>query len=116
MIKWPNDILSVNKKISGILVENSLSLNQVNYSIIGVGINVNQVLFKKLPNATSLKKISNSDIIIQEVLNELIDNYKFFFSRIEYMNKNILMKSTTKIYLVKMVARLLLMEEDNMEK
>ena len=96
LIKWPNDILSVNKKISGILIENSLSLKQINYSIIGVGINVNQVLFKKLPNATSLKKNSNSDIIIQEVLNELIDNYKFFLSKInesdyinEEYNKNI---------------------------
>ena len=104
LIKWPNDILSVNKKISGILVENSLSLNQVNYSIIGVGININQVLFKKLPNATSLKKISNSDIIIQEVLNELIDNYRFFFSRInelkyinEEYNKNIFGKDGCKI-------------------
>ena len=102
-IKWPNDIMSVNKKISGILVENSLSLNQVNYSIIGVGINVNQVLFKKLPNATSLKKISNSDIIIQEVLNELIENYKFYFSRInelryinEEYNKNIFGKDGCK--------------------
>tara|TARA_B100000989_G_scaffold116899_1_gene86053 strand:- start:444 stop:1175 length:732 start_codon:yes stop_codon:yes gene_type:complete len=96
LIKWPNDILSVNKKISGILIENSLSLNQVNYSIIGVGINVNQVLFKKSPNATSLKKISNRNIVIQEVLNELMNNYKFFFSRIsepkyinEEYNKNI---------------------------
>ena len=95
-IKWPNDILSVNKKISGILVENSLSLNQVNYSIIGVGINVNQVLFKKLSNVTSLKKILNSNIIIQEVLNKLIENYKFYFSRIDKVdyinneyNKNI---------------------------
>jgi len=104
LIKWPNDILSVNKKISGILVENSLSLNQVNYSIIGVGININQVSFKKLPNATSLKKILNSDIIIQEVLNELIDNYRFFFSRInelkyinEEYNKNIFGKDGCKI-------------------
>ena len=95
-IKWPNDIMSVNKKISGILVENSLSLNQVNYSIIGVGINVNQVLFKKLPNATSLKKITKSNFLIQEVLNELIENYKFYFTRInelrwinEEYNKNI---------------------------
>ncbi len=89
-IKWPNDILSVNKKISGILVENTLNLNQVNYSIIGVGINVNQVFFKKLPHATSLKKISNCNIIIKEVLLELINNYEFFFSRInelEYINK-----------------------------
>ena len=103
LIKWPNDIMSVNKKISGILVENSLSLNHVNYSIIGVGINVNQVLFKKLPNAISLKKISNSDIIIQEVLNELIENYKFYFSRInelkyinEEYNKNIFGKDGCK--------------------
>ena len=103
-IKWPNDIMSVNKKISGILVENSLSLNQVNYSIIGVGINVNQVLFKKLPNATSLKKISNSDIIIQEVLNKLIENYRFYFSRInelryinEEYNKNIFGKDGCKL-------------------
>ena len=104
MIKWPNDILSVNKKISGILVENSLSLNQVNYSIIGVGININQVSFKKLPNATSLKKNLNSDIIIQEVLNELIENYRFFFSRInelkyinEEYNKNIFGKDGCEI-------------------
>ena len=103
-IKWPNDIMSVNKKISGILVENSLSLNQVNYSIIGVGINVNQVLFKKLPNATSLKKISNSNFIIQEVLNELIENYKFYFSRIDELdfinrkyNKNIFGKDGCKL-------------------
>ena len=96
LIKWPNDILSVNKKISGILVENSLNLNQLNYSIIGVGINVNQVYFKKLPKATSLKKISNENVNIREVLNELIDNYKFFFSKIneldfinEEYNKNI---------------------------
>ncbi len=90
LIKWPNDILSVNKKISGILVENSLSLNHVNYSIIGVGINVNQVLFKKLPNATSLKKITKSNFLIQEVLSELIENYRFYFSRInevEYINR-----------------------------
>ena len=81
-----------------------MSLKQINYSIIGVGINVNQVLFKKLPNATSLKKISNSDIIIQEVLNELIENYRFFFSRInelkyinEEYNKNIFGKDGCKI-------------------
>ena len=103
-IKWPNDIMSVNKKISGILVENSLSLNQVNYSIIGVGINVNQVFFKKLPNATSLKKITKSNFLIQEVLNELIENYKFYFSRIDELdfinrkyNKNIFGKDGCKL-------------------
>ena len=89
LIKWPNDILSVNKKIAGILVENSLSSDKVNYSIIGLGININQVFFKRLPNATSIKKISNKNIDVQIVLNELIDSYKYYFTKIndiEYIN------------------------------
>ncbi len=89
LIKWPNDILSVNKKIAGILVENSLSSNKVNHSIIGVGININQVFFKRLPNATSIKKISNKNIDIERVLNELINSYKFYFTKIndiKYIN------------------------------
>ena len=89
LIKWPNDILSVNKKIAGILVENSLSSNKLNHSIIGVGLNINQVFFKRLPNATSIKKISNKNIDVQRVLNELIDSYKYYFTKIndiEYIN------------------------------
>ena len=53
-IKWPNDIMTAKGKISGILIENSLKGKLINYSIIGVGINVNQKKFKDLPNATSL--------------------------------------------------------------
>ena len=89
LIKWPNDILSVNKKIAGILVENSLNSGKVNHSIIGVGINVNQVFFKSLPNATSIKKISNKNIIVERLLNELIENYKYYFTKIndvKYIN------------------------------
>ena len=89
LIKWPNDILSVNKKIAGILVENSLSSNKLNHSIIGVGLNINQVFFKRLPNATSIKKISNKNIDVERVLNELIDSYKYYFTKIndiEYIN------------------------------
>tara|TARA_Y200000002_G_scaffold78163_1_gene61559 strand:+ start:383 stop:1114 length:732 start_codon:yes stop_codon:yes gene_type:complete len=89
LIKWPNDILSVNKKIAGILVENSLSSGKVNHSIIGVGININQVFFKSLPNATSIKKISNKNIAVEKVLNELIDSYEYYFTKIndiKYIN------------------------------
>ena len=81
LIKWPNDILSVNKKIAGILVENSLSSDKVKHSIIGVGININQVFFKSLPNATSIKKVSNKNIDVESVLNELIDSYKYYFNK-----------------------------------
>ncbi|TFG78733.1 MAG: biotin--[acetyl-CoA-carboxylase] ligase, partial [Flavobacteriales bacterium] len=54
-IKWPNDILSGNLKIGGILIENSLLGTQIRSAIIGLGLNVNQTDFVDLPNASSLK-------------------------------------------------------------
>ena len=53
-IKWPNDILSGNKKVAGILIENVLEGAYVKHSIIGIGINVNEVVFPNLPQASSL--------------------------------------------------------------
>ena len=44
-IKWPNDILVKQKKISGILIENQLQKENVASSIIGIGLNVNQQEF-----------------------------------------------------------------------
>ena len=53
-IKWPNDIYVNNRKIAGILIENSTSSNRLIQSSIGIGINVNQLDFGELPLATSL--------------------------------------------------------------
>jgi BirA family biotin operon repressor/biotin-[acetyl-CoA-carboxylase] ligase len=53
-IKWPNDILSENKKIAGILIENIFKQGNLKASIIGIGLNINQMEFQDLPNATSL--------------------------------------------------------------
>jgi BirA family biotin operon repressor/biotin-[acetyl-CoA-carboxylase] ligase len=82
IIKWPNDILSGDKKISGILIENTLRSNKIYSSIIGTGININQILFKNSLNATSFKKLSNNEFSVNVVLNELIKNYKFYLSKI----------------------------------
>ena len=57
-IKWPNDILSENKKIGGILIENFFNKSKIKASVIGVGLNLNQEKFEKLPKATSLKIIT----------------------------------------------------------
>ena len=73
-IKWPNDILSAQKKISGILIENNIKGDEFNNSIIGIGINVNQTRFRNITNATSIKSITNKEIRIQEVLDKLIKN------------------------------------------
>ena len=54
-IKWPNDIYVAEKKICGILIENSLRGEWIQHSIIGIGLNVNQRNFDvKLPNPTSM--------------------------------------------------------------
>ena len=43
--KWPNDILYNGKKVAGILIEGSIKQNAVEYVVIGIGINVNQMKF-----------------------------------------------------------------------
>lgn len=85
VIKWPNDILSVNKKISGILIENNFKSSDLSYSIIGTGINVNQTRFNNLKYATSLKKISGKNIDLDKVLDQLLKNYDTYFKRIHDM-------------------------------
>ena len=95
-IKWPNDILSGNKKIGGILIENVLEGNFIKYAIIGIGINVNESSFPSLPKASSLKlqtgKTFNLDevlhTIIRSVFAELQDlgNQEFFSLKNKYEN------------------------------
>lgn len=54
-IKLPNDIYVGTKKICGILIENSICSSKMTWSIVGVGINVNQTSFpSSLPNPTSI--------------------------------------------------------------
>jgi BirA family biotin operon repressor/biotin-[acetyl-CoA-carboxylase] ligase len=57
-IKWPNDIYWRDRKAGGILIENIVNGNQWNWSIVGIGINVNQVRFDPLiPNPVSIRQI-----------------------------------------------------------
>lgn len=71
-IKWPNDIYYKDRKIAGILIENSINSSVVQQSILGVGINVNEDDFpKELPNPTSLKLITGKEKNLESVFNEL---------------------------------------------
>ncbi len=56
-IKWPNDIYFKQSKVCGILVQNNLKVNKIHSSVLGIGLNVNQLYFSH-PGATSLKAIS----------------------------------------------------------
>ena len=75
-IKWPNDIMSYNKKVAGILIENTIKNNGEIISIIGVGLNVNQKNFDELPKATSLAVIMKKEIEKELILNQFLECLK----------------------------------------
>jgi len=75
-IKWPNDIMSYNKKIGGILIENSIKSDGSINSIVGLGLNVNQINFENLPKASSLAVICNTTFDKEEILLKIIENLK----------------------------------------
>lgn len=71
-IKWPNDILSGNRKLCGILIENTLKGPQLKHSIIGIGVNINQESFDSLPNASSLTLITGKIYDLNTQLDEIL--------------------------------------------
>lgn len=73
-VKWPNDIYVGEKKISGILIENAISSGAVASSIIGIGLNVNQVKFlSDAPNPISLANITGCEYDVSEVAERLVE-------------------------------------------
>lgn len=75
-IKWPNDIYWNDKKIAGILIENSLMGQHIEYTIVGIGLNVNEDDFPThLPNPVSVKQITG-DVFDREILLLLL-RYEF---------------------------------------
>lgn len=67
-IKWPNDIYVGERKITGILIENVISGSQISYSVIGIGLNVNQTDFNDAGvGATSLKMITGQQFDLEGV-------------------------------------------------
>lgn len=79
-VKWPNDILSDDKKIAGILIENVIKLNVISGSVIGIGLNVNQTDFMDLPAASSLLLLSGQVNNLDEVLNIILKQIDIHFN------------------------------------
>lgn len=76
-IKWPNDIYFGDKKLAGMLIQNTIEGRMMGVSIIGIGLNVNQMEFSKdIPNPISLKMISGRDFELDNLLNLLVFNIK----------------------------------------
>lgn len=82
-IKWPNDIYVCDKKICGMLIENSISGDAIGVSIAGIGLNINQTEFApELKNATSLAlqtRIAEYDL--KKELDELSDCIFYYYDK-----------------------------------
>ena len=83
-IKWPNDIYVGEKKICGILIENSFRGKTISSSIIGIGLNINQRNFNvNLPNPTSmvLCRVHDGHLDIHRCLMEFMDIFTTYHDR-----------------------------------
>lgn len=91
-LKWPNDILSGRIKIGGVLIENNVQGAFVSSSIIGIGININQINFSHLPKAGSLKKITGLHYPVMEILDAMLDEFRFFTVQLKTLHKEQLLE------------------------
>lgn len=84
-VKWPNDIYWKDKKICGMLIENDLSGHSLYCSIIGIGINLNQELFRgDAPNPVSLFQIIGKEVDREEVLARFLSIfYRYYLSLLQ---------------------------------
>ena len=74
-IKWPNDIIYENRKLAGILINSTIKTNMMDVSVIGIGLNVNQMHFQDWPtHPISLKMISGNDFELQLLLEQIAEH------------------------------------------
>lgn len=97
-VKWPNDIMSGNLKLGGILIENSIKSNGEVISIVGIGLNVNQLFFENAPNATSLQLISGKSFNLEELLLDFCTSIKQNLAKMEKDSEKIWINYHQKLF------------------
>lgn len=81
-VKWPNDIYVGDKKLCGILIENSLAGDSIDYSIAGIGLNVNQREFRSdAPNPVSIFQLAGVDSDPERIIAEIADEIEQLMSQ-----------------------------------
>ena len=88
-IKWPNDIYYQNKKLAGVLIQNTIRSGHISETILGLGLNVNEQGFPaELPNPISLKMITKQSYALVELIHALSDQviHRFFNDSYNYQH------------------------------
>ena len=84
-IKWPNDIYIADRKVAGILIENTFRSTEIALSVVGTGININQTEFNEAQKATSLKLECGRVFELKATAEELLRHLAFWY---EHLRKN----------------------------
>lgn len=84
-IKWSNDIYWRDKKMGGILIENSLFRDKIRSSIMGIGLNVNQEQFRSdAPNPVSLKQVIGKETDCEKLLTQIHSELMKLYRAMDY--------------------------------
>ncbi len=79
LVKWPNDVYIQGKKIAGTLIETSIRGDMIEYAIVGIGLNVNQLRFKHTA-ATSMALVGNKSFDKELILQSLFKSLEQFYA------------------------------------
>lgn len=88
-VKWPNDIMTDNKKIGGILIENAIKSDGTINSVIGIGLNVNQSDFVNLPKATSLFLATQQEFDKEMLMMKIVEKLKEYIQILHANSDNL---------------------------
>ena len=92
-IKWPNDIYWMDRKICGTLIENDLSGMNIERSISGTGVNLNQKIFRSgAPNPISLSQITGQEYDIETVLHKIMNSASIYHRMFDNGESDIIRK------------------------
>ena len=89
-IKWPNDLWHDERKLSGILIHTSMTGTELQYAVIGIGINVNQDDFGSLSQATSVHRITGKVHDLDQIMTKLIQELNFWFETLTSSDQRLL--------------------------
>ena len=82
-IKWPNDIYYENRKLAGILINSTIKANMMDVSIIGIGLNVNQLQFQDWPtHPISLRQITGKEYELPPLLERV---FRCIYNKVEQL-------------------------------
>lgn len=81
-VKWPNDIMIGDRKTCGILIENQITGDKLNRSIVGIGLNVNQTEFS-LPGATSISVGAKKTLELPKVFEDLLQSIEWRYLQLK---------------------------------